>query len=103
MVKFTHSASAAWGSQVQIPGADLALLVKPCCGDVPHKIEKIGTDVSSAITFLKQKERKSGNRCWPQANLLHKQNKTKKTHRAGIHSWSFWFSRSMTGPENLHF
>ena len=35
VVKFTHSALAAWGSQVQIPGVDLAPFVKPCCGGVP--------------------------------------------------------------------
>ena len=38
-VKFVSYASAARGSQVQIPGTDLAPLVKPCCGDIPHKIE----------------------------------------------------------------
>ena len=40
VVKFACSASAAQDSQVWIPGADLALLVKPHCGGVPHKIEK---------------------------------------------------------------
>ena len=40
VVKFTCSASAAQGPQVWIPGADLALLVKPRCGGIPHKIEK---------------------------------------------------------------
>ena len=42
VVEFVHSASAAWGSQVWIPGADLALLIKPCCGSVSHKIEEDG-------------------------------------------------------------
>ena len=39
VVKFLHSALAAWGLQVQIPGVDLAPLVKPCCGSITHKIE----------------------------------------------------------------
>ena len=42
-VKFTRSASAARGLQVQIPGADMALLGKPCCGSCPtYKVEKGG-------------------------------------------------------------
>ena len=40
VVRFVHSTSAAWGLQVQIPGMDLALLVKPRCGGVPYKIEE---------------------------------------------------------------
>ena len=39
-VKFTHSTSVAWGLQVQIPGMDLAPLVKLCYGGIPHKIKK---------------------------------------------------------------
>ena len=39
MVKFVRSASVAWGLQVQILGEDLAPLVKPCCGSIPHKTE----------------------------------------------------------------
>ena len=38
VVKFTHSALADQGLQVQILGADLAPLVKACCGGIPHKI-----------------------------------------------------------------
>ena len=35
------------------------LLLKPCCGSFPHtKQRKIGTDVSSVATFLKQKKEK---------------------------------------------
>ena len=30
VVEFTHSASAAQGSLVRIPGSDLAPLIKPC-------------------------------------------------------------------------
>ena len=40
VVKFASSASAAWGLKVWISGADLALLVKPCCGGIPHEIEE---------------------------------------------------------------
>ena len=39
VVRFVHSASVARGSQVQVPGTDLALLVKPCCGGIPHEME----------------------------------------------------------------
>ena len=40
VVKFANSASAAGGLQVQMPGADLAPLIKPCCGSIPNKIEE---------------------------------------------------------------
>ena len=40
VVKFAHSSSVAWGLQVWIPGADLPLLIKPCCGGIPHKTEE---------------------------------------------------------------
>ena len=40
MVRFVHSALVAQGSQVQILGVDLALLVRPCCGGVPREIEE---------------------------------------------------------------
>ena len=43
VVKFTHPASAAWGSLVWIPGADMALLGKPCCGwRLTYKVEEDG-------------------------------------------------------------
>ena len=52
VVKFARSALAAWGSLVQIPGADMAPLVKPCCGR--HPIYKVEED---------------GHRCYLRANL----------------------------------
>ena len=43
VVKFACSTSMAWGSPVRIPGVDMALLVKPCCGRCPtHKVEEDG-------------------------------------------------------------
>ena len=42
-VKFARSTSAAWGSPVRIPGADMALPGKPCCGRRPtYKVEGVG-------------------------------------------------------------
>ena len=43
VVKFARSAVLAWGSLVRILGADMALLVKPCCGRHPtYKVEEDG-------------------------------------------------------------
>ena len=43
VVKFAHSALAAQGSLVQIPGADMAWLCKPCCCRHPtYKVEEDG-------------------------------------------------------------
>ena len=42
-VKYAHSASAALGSSVWIPGVDMASLGKPCCGRRPtYKVEEDG-------------------------------------------------------------
>ena len=64
VVKFVHSTLVAQCSQIGILDVDLVSLGRPRCGGVPHtKQGKIGTDVSSATMFLKQKKRKIGNRC----------------------------------------
>ena len=43
VVKFARSALVARGSPVQIPGVDMAPLVKPCCGRHPtYKLEEDG-------------------------------------------------------------
>ena len=42
-IKFTCSTSAAQGSQVRIPGADMAAVGMPCCGRCPtYKVEEDG-------------------------------------------------------------
>ena len=56
MVEFVHSVSAAQGLQVQILGGDLAPLIEPCWGSIPHKTEEFWLGVSSVTIFLKQKE-----------------------------------------------
>ena len=56
VVTFANSALVAWGSQVWVPGANLTLLVKPHLAASHMKERKIGTDVSSATIFFKQKE-----------------------------------------------
>ena len=42
-VRFQHSTSVAGGLLVRIPGVDLALFIKPCCGRCPtYKMEEGG-------------------------------------------------------------
>ena len=61
VVKFAHSALAAQGSLVWVPGTDLAPLTKPYCGGIPHiKQRKMGTDVSSGPFSLSKKRRIGG-------------------------------------------
>ena len=58
VVKFTHSALAAQGSRVRIPGMDLHMVHKPCCGGITHtKQRKTVTDVSSGRIFLPTKKK----------------------------------------------
>ena len=53
VVKFTRSTSAARGSHIWIPGADTALLIKPCCSGIPNTEQrKADIDVSSEPIFL---------------------------------------------------
>ena len=62
-VKFTHSALAARGSLVRIPGATHAPLLKPHCGRRPtYRIEEDGHGGSSEPIFL-SKKRRIGGRC----------------------------------------
>ena len=57
MVKFGRSTSAAWGSLVQIPGVDMALLGKPCCGRNPaYNVEEDGHGCELKANLPQQKE-----------------------------------------------
>ena len=40
VVQFACSSPAAQGLQFQIPGADVEMLIKPCYGSIPNKIEE---------------------------------------------------------------
>ena len=64
VVKFAHSALTAWGSPVQILGADLCTtLSSHTVADVPHiKQRKMGLDVRSGPVFLSKKRRIGGRR-----------------------------------------
>ena len=56
MVKITHTAFAVRDSQIEIPGSDLAPLVKPHCGGMLHKTEEDWHNVSKATTFHQKKK-----------------------------------------------
>ena len=63
-VKFARSASAARGSLVRIPGADMAPFVKPCCGRHPtYKVEEDGHGCELRASLPLQKKRRIGGRC----------------------------------------
>ena len=56
-VKCARSASAAWGSQVWIPGADMVPLGKLCCGRHPtYKVEEDGHGCELRASLPQQKE-----------------------------------------------
>ena len=42
VVKFARATLVAQGSQFQFPGVDLAPLITPCYGGIPHKTEEDG-------------------------------------------------------------
>ena len=56
-VRFTHSALEAGGSPVQIPGADMAPLGRPCCERHPtYKVEEDGHECALRASLPQQKE-----------------------------------------------
>ncbi len=56
-VKCENSTSAAQGSLVQIPGADMTLLGKPCCGRHPtYKVEEGGHGCQLRVSIPQRKE-----------------------------------------------
>ena len=57
VVKCTCSASVARGSPVRIPGVDMALFGKPCCGRHPtYKVEEDGHGCELRASLPQQKE-----------------------------------------------
>ena len=63
VVKSTCSTSAAQGSPVQIPGMDLAPLIKPHGGSIPHKNRGGLAQMLAQQQPSSSKKRKIGNRC----------------------------------------
>ena len=56
-VKFTRSASAAQGLLLQIPGRDLAPVMKPRCGGRPtYEVEEDGCGCELRASLPQQKE-----------------------------------------------
>ena len=53
---FACSASGAQGSQAQIPGTNLAPVIEPHCGGMPHKIEEDwhGSQLSDNLPQVKR-------------------------------------------------
>ena len=57
LVKCAHSASAAQGSPVQIPGGDMAPHGKSCCGRRPsYKVEEDGHGCQLRASLPQKKE-----------------------------------------------
>ena len=62
-VKWARSASAAQGSLVSIPGANMVPLVKPCCGRHPtYKVEEDGHGCELSASLPQRKGRIGGRR-----------------------------------------
>ena len=58
LLKFHAPHFGGPGSQVWIPGADLLHSSAMLWRHPTHKVEEIGTDVSSGLIFLKRKKKK---------------------------------------------
>ena len=75
VVKFSHLALAAQGSQFRILGTDLASLARHAVMAPNIKQRKTGTDVTSATIFLKQQEED-----WQQILAQGQSSSKKKSH-----------------------
>ena len=84
VVRFALSALVAQGSQVQNPSMDLGLLIKPCCGGIPHKNrEGLATDVNSGPIFFTPTKK----RIWPLVTVS-----TNNKRLSILSTWSQWGS-----------